>query len=123
MSAWFKEDADEIADDSARLPGHMCLMHGSQLSMPDLADELKEASEAGGIVNIDAAVTIADMMADTLRWPVTWQRQVFARLANGEKMWRLDVLQAIHARRCESTGKHEMDLRLLEVLEGFVLSH
>lgn len=110
-------------DDSARLPAYMSLHYGSMLSMPDLADELKDASEGGGIVDIDAATTIADMMADASRWPDTWQRRVFARLASGEKSYRLDVLQAIHVRRCETTPKQEIDLRLLVVLEGFVLSH
>ncbi|GGU17056.1 hypothetical protein [Nocardioides albus] len=110
-------------DDSARLPAYMSLHYGSVLSMPDLADELKDASEAGGVVDIDAAVTIADMLADASRWPDTWQRRVLRRLADGEKSYRLDVLQAIHARRCEATPKQEIDLRLLAVLEGFVLSH
>lgn len=113
---WSVEDAE----DSARVPDEMQLWFSSELSVPDLSHVIAYAVKEDEPLNEDAAVTIARWMSGKT-WPATWHGGVLARLGNGEKVRRLDVLQAIRLRRRDDV--REVEDFLLSLLSDFVLSH
>lgn len=113
---WSKNDME----DSARVPDDMTLWFGSELSVPDLVSVINHAVSEDEPINIDCAVTIARWFSGET-WPITWHGGVLAQLGNGERVRRLDVLQAIRLRRQE--GLRGVEDALLGMLADFVLTH